>query len=145
MQRSDFKHFYRDHVRWGDCDQLGHLNNTVYLQLIESGRLDYFLRILNVELTPQTECGWVMLGLECWFKSQVHYPTELEIATRFTKVGNSSATVEAAIFRVGEDAPVFTSTCPSVWCNYAKGQSVRIPDHVRTAIRQFEGNIEGLA
>lgn len=144
MQRNEFKHFYQDHVRWGDCDQLGHLNNTIYLQLIESGRLDYFHKVLGIELTPQTPCGWIMLDLKCHFRSQVHYPTKLEVATKFSRVGNSSAVVDAAIFRVGEEEPVFTSSCGSVWCRYSEKASERVPDHIRAALKDFEKTIEGL-
>ncbi|WBA81288.1 thioesterase family protein [Endozoicomonas sp. GU-1] len=144
MQRTLFNHFYQDTVRWGDCDPLGHLNNAAYMRLIESARLDYFFNILKIELKPDSEQGWVMRGLNCEFNKQLHYPTQLETGTRFSKVGNSSAILEAAIYRKGEEQPVFTASVPSIWCNYKKGISVRIPDTIRKAIKDYEVNVEGL-
>lgn len=145
MNKSNFKHFHHDHVRWGDCDQLGHVNNTKYLQYIESGRLDYFFTVLGIELRPDSAEGFVMLDLKCQFKKQVHYPSNLEIATRISRVGNSSAMVEAAVFIAGEENPVFTSSCTSVWCDYEKGVSTRLPDALRKLIQDHEGEIEGLS
>lgn len=144
MKRQDFRHFYQDNVRWGDCDQLGHLNNTVYLQFIESGRLDYFDKVMDLELRPDSTSGWVMADLQCSFKEQVHFPCKLEIATRKTKVGNSSTLMESAIFKVGSDEPVFTAVVTSVWCDYTQGKSARVPDNIRAAIKQYESNVEGL-
>lgn len=144
MQRQEFKHFYQDNVRWGDCDQLGHVNNTIYLQFIESARLDYFLKIMQIELTPSSIEGWVMADLSCQFKGQVHYPCALEIGTRISKVGNSSAMVECAIFRAGEDEAVFTSRVASVWCNYQQGTPVRVPSAIRALVKAHEGEVEGL-
>lgn len=144
MQHIDFKHSYADKVRWGDCDPLGHLNNTVYIRLIESGRIDYFLNVMNIDLKPDSHEGWIMVDLKCDFKAQVHYPSTIEVNTRIIKVGNSSITVEANIYANGNPAPVFTSVSTGVWCNYAESVSVRIPDAIRASIKQHEGAIDGL-
>lgn len=144
MNRENFRHFYHDIVRWGDCDMLGHLNNAIFLRFLESARIAYIKDIYDLELAPDTVEGWVIVDLNCSFKGQVHHPASLDIGSRITRVGNSSAIIEAAIFPAEEDHPVFTSTATIVWCNYSEGAAVRIPDFVRDATREFEGNVEGL-
>lgn len=144
MKRQDFKHIYKETVRWGDCDLLGHVNNTVYLRFIESGRLDYFLNVLGIELKPDSTEGFVMADIKGNFLGQVHYPCELEVATRFTRVGKSSVIVASDIFKAGTDEAVFTSTCTSVWCDYTQSKSAPFPDALRAKVKAFEGNVEGL-
>lgn len=37
-------------VQWGDQDAFGHVNNTVYLRWLESGRIAYMTRIGVIDL-----------------------------------------------------------------------------------------------
>ncbi len=144
MKRSDFKHFHNEAVRWGDCDMLAHVNNTCYLRYIESARIDYFLRLLDLKLSTENTSGWVLADLSCSFKEQLKYPCSLVVGSRFSKVGNSSATLLAAIFKEGIDAPCFTSTAILVWYDHTAKSSKRIPDTVRSQIKNHEGSCDGL-
>lgn len=144
MKREHFRHIFRESVRWGDCDMLGHVNNTIYLRYIESARVAYVHDIFNLDLVPESSEGWVIADLHCSFRGQVVYPAKLEIRSRITKVGNSSATFEAAIYESDKEEAVFTSTAIIVWCNYAEGVAMRIPDAIREATSAFERSVEGL-
>ncbi|HBR96735.1 MAG TPA: acyl-CoA thioesterase [Gammaproteobacteria bacterium] len=144
MNLAQFTHITEEHVRWGDCDMLGHVNNTLFLRYIESARIAYIEEVMHSDLLPGAQVGWVIADLHCNFRGQLHYPAKLETGSRITRVGSSSATIEAAIFANGEPAPVFTSTAVIVWCDYQEGKSLRIPDRIREAIRGHEGDVEGL-
>lgn len=138
ITRSLFKHYICLHVRWGDADALGHINNTEFIRYLESSRIDYFQSVLNIELTKGINEGWVLADMQCSYLQQVHFPCELEVAMRFTKLGNSSAEIQAVIFRKGEDTPVATSKSISVWFDYFNQGTKRIPDNIRQAITEFE-------
>lgn len=140
MKRELFKHIFAETVRWGDCDMLGHVNNTVFLRYIESARIAYFQDIMKVELSVNSIEGWVIADLNCSFRAQLKFPSEIEICTRISRIGNSSATIDSVIFHDEEQNPVFTSTATIVWCNYEEGKSVRISDDCRAAICEHEGN-----
>lgn len=137
MQRELFKHTFNENVRWGDCDMLGHVNNTTFLQYIESARVAYIYDVMGTELSVNSVEGWVIAELNCAFHSQLKFPAKIEVCSHISRIGNSSATIDAAIFKKGEKAPVFTSTATIVWCNYKAGKSVRISDEFRAAITKF--------
>ena len=138
MQRELFKHIFNESVRWGDCDMLGHVNNTTFLRYIESARVAYIYDVMGTELSVNSVEGWVIADLNCTFRAQLKYPAKLEVCSHISRIGNSSASIDSAIFVRGEQPPVFTSTATIVWCNYEAGKSVRISDEFREAISKFE-------
>ena len=137
-KRSDYKLFTPTPTQWGDCDALGHINNVMLLRYIESGRLDYFVRLCDFSLTPGMKQGFVIANLEVGFVSQVLHPSALEVGTRISRLGNSSFDVDASIFLPGEDSPVLTSKGVCVWLDMVNNCSQRIPDDVRQTIIEFE-------
>lgn len=136
--RSDYRLFTPTPTQWGDCDALGHINNVMLLRYIESGRLDYFVRLCGFSLAPGMEQGFVIANLEVGFLNQVHHPSALEVGTRIVRLGNSSFDVDACIFQPGEDSPVLTTKAVCVWLDLVKNSSQRIPDDVRQTIIEFE-------
>ena len=54
VQRTDFAHFVPVNTRWGDMDTLGHVNNTVFYQYSEEGRINYFTDILGIGASGDT-------------------------------------------------------------------------------------------
>ena len=136
--RSDYRLFTPTPTRWGDCDALGHINNVMLLRYIESGRLDYFVRLCGFSLAPDMKQGFVIANLEVAFLAQVHHPSALEVGTRMIRLGNSSFDVGASIFKPGEDIPVLTTKAVCVWLDLVNNCSQRIPDDVRQTIIEFE-------
>ena len=136
--RSDYKLFTPTPTQWGDCDALGHINNVMLLRYIESGRLDYFVRLCDFSLAPGLKQGFVIGKLEVGFLRQVHHPSALEVGTRIIRLGNSSFDIDASIFQPGEDKPVLTAKAVCVWLDLVKNASQRIPEHIRQSIIEFE-------
>ncbi len=144
MKREDFRHFFSDEVRWGDCDMLGHVNNATYLRYIESARIAYISDLMNLTLTSDSDTGWIFADLHCSFLGQLLYPCQMEIGSRITRFGNSSATIVAAVFEQGKQTPAFTSTAVIVWYHYKQQKSMRVPDSIRKAVGIYEGKVEGI-
>jgi len=138
MKREEFRHFYKLPVRWGDTDQLGHINNVEFFRYIESGRVDYCEQAMGVTYSTDMKEGWVLADIQCSFVQQLHYPCEIEIASRISRIGNSSAEMLAAIFRVGESDPVATSKGIVVWLDFIEQVNKRVPDEARERIKNFE-------
>lgn len=138
MKRSDFSHFIRLPVRWGDADALGHINNVQYARYLESGRVAYYHDALGINFEPNTKVSLILADLRLSYLSQVHYPCELDIATRVSRLGGKSLNMEAAIFFAGEDKPVLKSESVMVWFDYASNTTQPIPDEVRQRLRDFE-------
>lgn len=109
MSKQEFTHVTRMPVRWGDADIFGHINNVQYIRYLESGRVAYCEEVLNLALTADMKAGWLLADIQCAFLQQVHYPENLDVVTRISKIGNKSAIVLAEIYREGDGKPVITS------------------------------------
>jgi acyl-CoA thioester hydrolase len=138
MQQSEFKHLYQMNVRWGDQDILGHVNNVQLFRYLESGRVAYCSEVLDLDFVRQLKAGWILADLQCSFHSQLRFPDTITVATRFIKMGNSSAHLDAAIYLDTNDRAVVISRVVVVWIDYAKQTSVRIPDDIRRKILHYE-------
>ena len=139
FRRDGFRFFTPTPTRWGDCDMLGHINNVEYLRYYESGRLDYFHRVLDIVTGGEPDESLILADIQVTFLRQIHHPTELEVGTRINRLGNSSFTIDSAIFAPDEDEPRSAARAVSVWFDYRADRSKPIPPEARRIIRQFEG------
>ncbi len=135
-KREEFRHFIPMTVRWGDMDVLGHVNNVQYFRYAESGRIAYFEAFEQADPTFWKEHGIIMASIGCDFLAQVHYPAELEVASRVSRMGRSSAQMRQVVFQDGQAVACLSSTI--VWFDYRSNQSLPIPQHARAWIRAWE-------
>ncbi len=136
MQRSDFRHFIELPVRWGDMDAFGHVNNVQYMRYLESGRIAYVEQVLGVPINAGENI--VLADIQCTFLQELHYPATVEVATRTSRLGRSSFRLACAIFRAHDSEPVLTGQGVLVWFDFARRQSLPLPDALRAAILNFE-------
>ena len=141
MGRLQFRHFFEMAVRWGDLDALGHVNNVQLMRYLESGRVAYCEDVLAITFGKQLKAGWILADLQATFSNQLHYPARVEVATRITSMGNSSANIDAAIFPKDSKKDLLTSKGIFVWFDYEKQKSARIPEKVRHAIMEYEKTV----
>ncbi len=138
MDRSHFSHFHQLSVRWGDADLFGHINNVQYIRYYESARVAYCEEVLGFKFIVGLNAGWILADIQCSYLKQLHYPATIEVATSIVKVGNSSAEMQAAIYREGTDELISTSKAVLVWVNFENNCSTPIPLHLRERIECFE-------
>jgi acyl-CoA thioester hydrolase len=124
-------------VLWGDQDAFGHVNNIVYLRWCETARIEYLIRVGLWTMLKEENVGPIVAGIACDYRKPVEYPDEMQIGARVTKIGNSSFTM---IHRVWSQALGLAAEATStlVVYDYKTAKSVRVPDHVRTAIEGLE-------
>ena len=137
--RGEFRHFTPSPTRWGDCDMFGHVNNVQFVRYYESGRLDYFRRVLDMDTSSNRDQTLIIADIHVNFLHQINHPCALEVGSRISRLGNSSFEFEAAIFAPGENHPRSTARAACVWFDYAANRSMPIPDDARQIIKQFEG------
>ncbi len=90
------EHTVRVQLRWRDMDMLGHLNQSVYHELLEEGRIaliaDLMARIGG------ERGGFVIAHVDLDYHSEVRKDHgEVDIAVRVGRVGNSSIELEHEI------------------------------------------------
>ena len=82
-------------LRWGDCDQLGHINNVYYLEYAQEARLRYFdqWRDAGIRVGPV-----VVRRVELDFERSLMYSARVvNVEVSITKVGNTSFTMRQRI------------------------------------------------
>lgn len=137
MKRSDFPVWARVEVRWGDMDEMGHVNNAVYFTYLESARIKLFAALgLAAPMTAERK-GMSLAHAGCNFRAEVKYPEVLEIGTVVTKIGNASFHLAHVFLREGTDTLVADGNSVVVWTDYAQGKSASIPEEVRTRLHAF--------
>ena len=116
-------------LRWRDMDMLGHLNQSVYHELLEEGRGALFSSLGDVGWFP-----FVLVRVELDYRSEIRHDHEsVEVVVRVEKVGGKSVTLAHDI--VLPDGTVAASgSCVIVaWDPHARG-SRELTDAERAAL-----------
>jgi acyl-CoA thioester hydrolase len=127
-------------IRWGDMDALGHVNNCVYFQFCEDGRIAYFegLGLERLRTRPTDGPGMVQAGLN--FRRQLKYPGTVRIETHCTAVGSKSFTLSYTIFDGADGAVSADGSSVCVWVDYAAGKAMPLPPEFVSRIVEIEQN-----
>jgi acyl-CoA thioester hydrolase len=81
-------------IRWRDLDLLGHVNQSVYHELLEEGRGALFARL------EENSFPFVLVHVEVDYRAEVRRDHEwVEVVTRVGRVGGKSVTIEERIER----------------------------------------------
>lgn len=132
IDRAQYGFWHAVPTRWGDHDQLGHVNNTRFYVFDEDARLAYFQSLWRDDPKFWHEYGFILGRLACDFIAQLKHPASLDIGFRIRRLGGSSMVTEAAMFN-GDDLVAVTEGV-LVWFNYQTQRTERIPEHVREQV-----------
>lgn len=80
-------HTFTIPVRWSDMDAYQHVNNTVYLQWLESARIN-----LAEQLLAGSDATFVLAHVSIDYRRPVVYPDTIQLDTSVCKIGNTSVT-----------------------------------------------------
>jgi acyl-CoA thioester hydrolase len=138
MERSDFNYFFEMPTRWGDLDAFGHVNNTLYARYYESARLGYFESLMDMRFDPELSSGVIHADMKIAYIKQLHYPSDIDVGCRISRMGNSSLDLDAAIFLKGSDTLISTSRAILVWFDYKANVNKPIPEENRKMIIDYE-------
>jgi acyl-CoA thioester hydrolase len=120
-------------LRWSDLDAYDHVNNAVYLSLMEEARIQWFNTF---------EGGWrsataepVIARTEVNYRRPLHHPARVRVELHLEKLGRSSIIVAHRIVAVGVEPEVLHSDGLTVivYVDPAGSGSVPVPDNVRRA------------
>jgi acyl-CoA thioester hydrolase len=120
-------------LRWGDMDQIGHVNNTVYFRCFEQARVEWI--DLFPEHADNNPAYVVIVHTECSFLKELKAPGIVAIKVFAGDMGRSSLVQQYEMRRT--DAPdvlVATGSAKMVWVDPATGRSTPIPDRFKTAL-----------
>lgn len=120
----DFKHRIDIDLRFNDIDLLGHLNNTVYLSLYDTGKARYF------NVVRQGKMNWqrietVIANINCAFVEPIFFGDEVQVLSRCTEIGEKSFTVQQMLINKNDER--IYSVCESVMVAYDPATKSTIP------------------
>ena len=121
-------------VEFRDIDGMGHVNNAVYLNYIESAKVDYFRRVLGV--SNLAEMG-IVADVRITYRSPAFLGETLSIGARVARLGTKSMEWEFEV-RGPDGRLVAEAASAHVAFDYGPRASVDIPTEWRTTIEEFE-------
>lgn len=133
-QRQTFPFWTREIIRFADLDRYGHVNNVAFAVFSESGRVHFFEEVTPGS-TSGSGIGWVIVKLTVDFLAQAHYPGEVEVGSRITRLGNSSCALVQGLFNEGRCFGTSLAVC--VWADVAAGKSLPLPPEVRAGLAGY--------
>ena len=125
-------------VLWGNQDLFGHVNNTVHLRWFECARVEYWERGMR-SIMLSNDLGPILVNLTCNYRKQVRFPDNISVGSRVTRVGESSLTMEHAIFSEEQNAIVADGHSIVALFNYKLQRTERITDEILRVMSETEG------
>jgi acyl-CoA thioester hydrolase len=130
---ADFPAQTYDKLRFGDTDRLGHVNNAVFVTLLETGRVS----VIDVAAGPQRNSGvhFVIANLNLDYRAELFWPGTVEIGSALTAIGNSSMRFTQALFQ--NEKCVATAQSVLVQIDSKTNRPAPISDATRAALAAF--------
>jgi acyl-CoA thioester hydrolase len=131
---SEFAFRHRLHVRFRDCDAMGHVNHAVYFTYFEQCRPTFWRELTG---TPSPHARVIIARAECDYLAPAHFGDELEVGVNVGVIGRASFTLTYAIAKVADGQPVARGATVMVSYDYAAGKSVPLPEAARELLERL--------
>ena len=141
MARPPFKFSARTRVGFSDTDAQGIVYYGRYFPYIDLARVEYHRRLglLGMEVgDPGVE--FVTRACTIEYEAPAVFDDELEVFIRVARIGRTSATYEAAVYRARDDVLMVTATLTLVLVDLDERKPCEIPANFREVIAGFEGD-----
>ena len=92
-----YKHWTEVHLRYGDTDRQGHINNAIFATLLESGRVALLFNDVG-NAVAGSGTAYVIAKLTLDFLAEMNFPGTARIGSKILSTGRSSFVVAQAIF-----------------------------------------------
>jgi acyl-CoA thioester hydrolase len=118
----DFPWTHREHVRFRDCDAMGHVNNAVYSTYLEQARIS----ILG-GLEP-----FILARVEIDFRAEVRAGEDVDVRSRCPRIGTKSFDLDHQVW--AGDRLVAEAKSVLVGYDYESGTSVPLTENQRSRL-----------
>ncbi|MCE7041505.1 thioesterase family protein [Dyadobacter sp. CY312] len=138
-EKAKYKFKMKLEVRWSDMDQMGHVNNALYLTYFEQARIEYLQEVCQWNWT---ETGAILANAYVDYRLPIVYPAPTHVYVRVSKMGNKSFEISYMIVAqiAGKEEITTTGYTTLVVFDYDKKHSVFIPETIRQQIETYENH-----
>lgn len=137
LRSSDaYDHWSSDHIRYADLDAVGHANNNAIGVLFEHARVEMLRDMGIAQAGGDPLCVLATLNLQ--FVAELQLFDKVRIGQKVARIGNSSFTLNSALFVKREADEICAATCQAVIV-VVDGKTHRptpIPAHARTILEK---------
>ena len=133
---ADLKFSWRVPVRFHDLDAMGHAHHTLPIVYFEEARAAYWRDVAGRPTVGDID--YVIAEIRVQFKQRIRYPSNLQVRTGVTQLGNASFVMQYELLDE-EGTLLATGESVQVMFNYETGKSMRIPVDTRAKIERYQG------
>jgi acyl-CoA thioester hydrolase len=124
----------KQEIEFRDIDGLGHVNNAVYLNFLESAKVLYFREV--VEATDLGQLG-IVADVQIAFRSPSFFGETLDVGVRVSHVGTKSLQFEFEL-RGPDGRLVAEASSVHVTFDYETRTAIPVPEAWRSRIEAYE-------
>jgi acyl-CoA thioester hydrolase len=130
---------FENRVRYAETDQQGVVFYGNYVTYQDEA-FTSFLDAVGYDQESMRDQGWDIhaVNLDLDFRKSAEFGDVLENEFRIDAIGTSSFQSEYLARRQGEDDPVVEGRVTHVAVDEPQGETVRVPDDFREAVRAFQ-------
>ncbi|HUA07480.1 MAG TPA: acyl-CoA thioesterase [Solirubrobacteraceae bacterium] len=129
-----FEKSVRVQLRWRDMDMLGHLNQAVYHELLEEGRIALIAELIQRLGGDHTHGGFVLAHVDLDYHREVRKDHEaVDVVLRLASLGRSSVVLEHEV-RLPDGAVAASGKSVLVAWDPATRAKRVLSDHERAAL-----------
>ena len=126
------------HVRWGDMDSFGHVNNTLFFRYMESARMKYFVETKFMEMMKTTGIGPILASTSCKFKAPLAYPDTVSVGTKVIKIEEFGFTMKFSIVSQMSDREVAEGEAVMISYDYNNKKKLPLPAELIQKIKELD-------
>lgn len=124
-------------LRFNDIDTLGHLNNTVYFELFDLAKGDYFSRVRGDKM-DWNHVPIMAANINCNFLAQTYFDEHVEVLTQLERMGDKSFTLLQQLVNVDSGEVKCECRTIMVYFDLDQRQPTRVAQDWRDDLAQFE-------
>jgi acyl-CoA thioester hydrolase len=128
--KNEFDHWFKLNTRWVDMDSMGHINHALYLNYMETARIDYFSNLGLPEIHINRKNSIILASFKISYHNQANHPSIFDIGHRVSSVGNKSFDLLTGIFLNDKINPICVATFKMVSFNYETNKTIKVPKQI---------------
>ena len=140
MSETRYRFSFPIKVRYADTDAQGHVFFGNYFTFMDEAAGGY-LRAIGFPWEKLSELGLDIFYVDahCQYKGSATFDDTLQVDARMARIGNTSFTIQCAIYKPGNDQKIAIGEITAVVVNPKTRQPVRVPEEIRQAVASYEG------
>lgn len=137
--------FSKAKIRFIDCDPMGHLNNSKYIDYMLNAREDHMAEhyeYTHEEYAHKTGCAWVVIQNEIAYLKEVKYNKEVIISSKLIELNDRTSKIEVLMKDINSEKIHAVLWCTLIHFNLKNRKSEPVGEDVILSNEKFLAKVE---